>query len=214
MSASQHARDTGRTNWRRFSMMFGLSAAASAGALALIADGAVAAGLQVSGQSFKVSADRLVADGFVQYGGVNARMGFDEEPAQVAEPVAASAMRTATLTNLCQSVLIKNPFLGNIVLRIEAGKNPDKPVRAKNMVVDMNQMDGNAVFTNMEIGVDASLLDKGPVEKGKGDPGMFAQQADHVEIDNLKQVAWATTAGEFSLTGLSLKVGFKQKECF
>jgi len=206
----------GRTRWGRFAAVLGLSAGATAGMLMLISHGALAASFTVSGQQFKVSADRLVATGFVQYGTVDART----EPgagSQRPEPVAVSAMKNATLTNLCQSVVTDLGDFGAVTLKIKAGTGKD-PVTATNMVVDMNALDGNAKFTGMEIGRDAATLDKGPVndpaETAQRREGMFSQQADKVTITNLKQVAWATTAGEFNLTGLSLRLKWGKDECF
>src|SRR3712207_8086425 len=48
--------------------------------------------------------------------------------------------------------------------------------KAENMFIDMNQLRGNATFKNIEIGNDASALDKGP-KGGVGLQGMFSQQA-------------------------------------
>ncbi len=60
----------GRTRWRRFAAVV-IPAAAAAGAIVFgMANGAIAASFNVSGQTFKVSADRLEATGFVQYGGI------------------------------------------------------------------------------------------------------------------------------------------------
>ena len=206
----------GRTRWRRFGILFGLSAATVGGLLTLMSNGALAASFSVSGQQFKVSADKLEANGFVQYGTVDART----EPgagSQRPEPVAVSAMKTATLTNLCQSVITDLGDFGSVTLKINAGTGKD-PVTAKNMVVDMTNLDGNAKFQDMEIGRDAATLDKGPTndpaEIAQRREGFFSQQADKVTITNLKQVAWATTAGEFNLTGLSLRLKWGKDECF
>src|SRR3954451_22119673 len=135
----------GRTHWRRFGAVMLLSVGASAGLLVMVANGAIAASFSVSGQQFKVSADQLVATGFVQYGTVDART----EPgagSQTPEPVAVSAMRDATLTNLCQSVITDLGDFGSVTLKIRAGTGKD-PVTATNMVVDMTALDGNAKFT-------------------------------------------------------------------
>ena len=77
----------------------------------------------------------------------------------------------------------------------------------------MNQLSGDAVFTNMEIGRDASTLDKGP-SGGQGFQDMFAQQADKVHIDNLRQTMYATTAGTFRLNGLGLNLNAGVNECW
>jgi hypothetical protein len=42
--------------------------------------------------------------------------------------------------------------------------------------------------------------------------GSFAQASDTVDITDLQQTAWATTAATFTLPGLSL--GFSGTECF
>ena len=130
----------------QFATVLVLSAGATAGMLAMISHGALAASFTVSGQQFKVSADQLVATGFVQYGTVDARVEpGSNPPSQQPEPVAVSAMRQATLTNLCQSVVTDLGDFGALTLTIKAGTGQN-PVTATNMVVDMSQLDGNAVF--------------------------------------------------------------------
>ncbi len=193
----------GKTRWRRFAALT-LPALAAAGFIVFgMANGAIAASFAVSGQTFKVSADKLVGDGFVQYGGAV------QDGNGGAHPVAVSGINKATLTNLCQSVKVPG---APVVLTINAGGG-DKPARATNLLLDVTELNGDATFTNIEIGRDASTLNKGP---GKGAAGSFGQQADRVVINDLEQVAWSTTAGTFTLTGLRLKVnvGADAKECF
>jgi hypothetical protein len=191
----------GRTRWRRFAALI-VPAAAVAGAVIFgMANGAVAASFAVSGQTFKVSADKLEGDGFVQYGG------FVQEKNGTRHPVAVSAIDEATLHNLCQSVKVPNL---PIVLTIEAGGGDD-PATATNLLIDMESLEGDATFTNIKIGRDASDL-----APGAGAPGSFGQNADSVVIDDLKQVAWSTSAGVFTLNGLKLglQVGADAEECF
>jgi hypothetical protein len=195
-----------------------LSTAATAGLLALVTNGAVAASFTVSGQQFKVSADKLVADGFVQYGTVDARNEpGSSPPSQTPEPVAVAAMRNATLTNLCQSVVTDLGDFGSLTLTIHAGTGRN-PVTARDMIVDMTQLNGDASFTDIEIGRDASTLDQGPTsdpsEVAQRRPGFFSQQARSVTINNLRQVAWATSAGQFNLYDLSLRLHWGKDECF
>jgi hypothetical protein len=193
----------GRTRWRRFAA-FTVPAVAVAGFIVLgMANGAIAASFAVSGQQFKVSADKLEGDGFVQYGG-----GVKQADGTT-HPVAVSGIASAELTNLCQSV--KVPGMP-IVLMIKAGGN-GKPATADNLLLDVTSLEGDATFTNIEIGRDASTLNKG---KSTGAAGSFGQQADHVTITDLRQVAWSTTAGTFSLNGLrmTVDVGDAAKECF
>jgi Family of unknown function (DUF6230) len=205
MSDTYRIQVGGRTSWRRFALAVGVVSAVTGAVLFMISHGVLAAGFMVSGQQFKVSADTLDADGFVNYGWI------DQHADGSAEPVAIAAMRHAELTNLCQSVLTTLPIVGDISLKLTAGKNT--PVIAENMFVDMAQMDGNATFTNIEIGRDASTLDKGP-PGSQGLQGLFSQQADRVHIDNLEQVAWATHAGTFRLSGLTMKISSGKDECF
>jgi len=191
----------GRVRWRRFAALM-VPAAAVAGAVIFgMANGAIAASFAVSGQTFKVSADKLEGDGFVQYGGlVRQKNG-------TTHPVAVSAIDDATLSNLCQSVKVPNL---PVVLTIRAGGG-NNPATASNLLIDMEQLQGDATFTNIRIGRDASDLAPGAAAEGS-----FGQNADHVEIDNLRQVAWSTSAGVFTLNGLRLNVnvGADAKECF
>lgn len=209
----------GRTRWRRFGLLMLLSGGVSAGMLALVANGALAVGFSVSGQQFKVSADRLEATGFVQYGNVDPRIdpGSGNPPNQVPEPVAVSAMKTAKIYNLCQSVVTNLGLLGDVTLVINAGDNGD-PVTATDMVVDMTQLNGDADFHDMQIGRDASTLDQGPTndpeELNQRREGFFGQQATSVTITHLQQTAWSTVASEFNLKHLQLSLKGGDHECF
>jgi hypothetical protein len=208
----------GRTRWRRFGLLVLLSGGITAGMVGLVANGALAVGFNVSGQNFKVSADKLVATGFEQYGSVDARIDpGSNPPSQVPEPVAVSAMKTAEITNLCQSVVTDLGAFGKVSLDITAGDNGD-PVTATNMVVDMTRLDGNADFKQIQIGRDASTMDKGPTndpsELAQRREGFFGQQADSVTITHLQQTAWSTMASEFNLKHLSMQLHWGQDECF
>jgi hypothetical protein len=195
----------GRTRWRRFAALM-VPAVAVTGAVVLgMANGAIAASFDVSGQTFKVSASKLVGRGFVQYGGVAKQQNGTRHP------VAVSGMRSAELHDLCQSVKVPNL---PVVLTINAGGGGN-PATATNLLIDMESLEGNATFENIDIGRDASTLKGGP-EGAVGEAGSFGQQADVVTILNLKQVARSTHAGTFTLNGLRLKVnvGADAKECF
>jgi hypothetical protein len=163
-----------------------------------MANGAIAASFAVSGQTFKVSASRLEGTGFVQYGGVA------KEKDGTQHPVAISGIKNAKLYDLCQSVKVPNL---PVVLTINAGGGGD-PATATDLLIDMESLEGDATFNDIKIGRDAS--DFG------GAPGSFGQSADSVVIEDLEQVARATSAGVFTLNGLNLKVnvGADAKECF
>lgn len=194
----------GRTRWRRFAAMM-VPATAAAGAILFgMSSGAIASNVTVSGQTFKVGASRLEGDGFKQYGGI-----VNEKNGKV-HPVAVSEISRAELYNLCQSVRADLPGMP-VVLTINAGDG-DKPATAKDMLIAMDSLAGNAEFTNIKIGRDASDLN--PSARA----GSFGQNAEHVTITNLEQVSRYTTAATFNLTGLKLKVNVgddaKGKECF
>lgn len=203
----------GRVKWRRFAAVVVPAAVATAAIMTGIAQGAVPAQIAVSGQQFKVSADRLEGTHFTQYGSIVSEPGANKANPldQKNHPVAESYIGHAYLQNLCQSVGV--PGLPSVGLVITAGNSADKTKQAEatDMLIDMTQLSGDATFTNINIGQDASTL------TGHGQAGMFGQGADSVVITGLKQTARATSAGTFILRGLNLsvKVGdFQSQECF
>ncbi len=53
--------------------------------------------------------------------------------------------------------------------------------------------------------------------KGGGEqanPYGFAQQADSATLTDVKQTAWATTAGTFKLSGLKMSLSTGTHECY
>jgi hypothetical protein len=197
----------GGTRWKRFALVM-VPAVAATGAIGVaMAQGALAASFSVSGQSFKVTTDQLKGTGFSQYGGVDT--GYDLKGNQSAHAVAVSGFKSATITNMCQSVVTPDvPFIGNVTLVLRAGQNAKKPVEAKDLYLDVEDLDADAVFTNIDIGVAAKDATKGPAMKPgeKANPYGFAQQAEKVTLSGVKQKAWATTAGTFKLSGLSMRL--------
>jgi hypothetical protein len=199
----------GRTNWRRFAVAVAVPTAAAGALVFGMANGAFAASFAVSGQSFKISADKLDGTGFSQYGDSVEKKSGDKIP------VAMSGIASAKLYNLCQSV--RTPG-SPISLTIRAGRDAEHPAQATNLLIGMNELSGDAVFTDINIGQDASTLGLGGPE-AKGAVGAFGQEAKHVTINGLRQTAISTTAGTFTLTGLSLKINLpgsngSPAECF
>ncbi|MFE3410908.1 DUF6230 family protein [Streptomyces mirabilis] len=211
----------GGTRWKRFAVVMVPSVAATAAIGVALAQGALAASFSVSGQSFKVSADKLEGTGFSQYGAIDG--GKTLTGGAAAHPVAVSAFKTAKITNMCQSVVTPNiPFLGSVSLILRAGGAGHDKVEAENLYIDVEDLQADAVFHGIDIGVAAG--DTGADKGGKG-PGMkggkeqanpygFAQQADSAELTDVKQTAWATTAGTFKLSGLNMSVSTGTKECY
>jgi hypothetical protein len=184
---------SGKVRWRRFAIAF-VPAFAIAGTLVgLTAEGALASSISVSGQEFTVTADSLTGTGFAQYGNILPGGPNGEQP------VIVSAIQSASLTNLCQSVTVPTP-IGNLTITLTAGGGSGGPVTADNLVVDANDLSGStATFTNISIGQDAGTLG--------GTSGDFGEEADAVSISGLVQHAWYTTAGTFTLPNLSLSFG-------
>lgn len=199
----------GGTRWKRFAVVMVPSVAATAAIGVALAQGALAASFSVSGQSFKVKAQELDGQGFAQYGGV--AMGTGEKDRH---PVAISTFETAKITNMCQSVVTPLPWGGHVTLRLSAG-NKGTPVRAKNLYLDIEDLDTTgAKFTNIDIGVAAGSKTKGPPLAGGVNKNGFAQQADNALLTNVRQKAWSTTAGTFELSGLSMRLLDGVKECY
>ncbi len=177
------------------------AAAAVTFLLAGVANGAVPVSFAVSGVPFQVGASTLVGHGFSQYSGV----AVDASNKQ--NPVAISAIQTATLHNLCQSVSIPGAPVG---LKINAGDDPKHPVTADHLLIGMTDLKGDATFTNIRIGIDASKVQT----DAKGSSGDFAQDADKVVIKGLQQTALSTQAGTFKLNGLHLRLTSPKDTCF
>ncbi|MEU9138181.1 DUF6230 family protein [Streptomyces sp. NPDC048404] len=205
----------GGTRWKRFAVVMVPSVAATAAIGVALAQGALAASFSVSGQSFKVSADKLEGQGFSQYGALDQGTGLDGKSAL--HPVAVSAFKSADITSMCQSVVTPNiPVLGSVSLVLKAGGG-GTPVHADNLYIDVEDLGADATFKNIDIGVAAKDANKGPGMKGGGEqanPYGFAQQAESATLTDVKQTAWATTAGTFKLSGLKMSVSAGTHECY
>jgi hypothetical protein len=183
----------GRVRWRRLAIILTPAAALTAVLVGLTANGAIAASLSVSGQEFLVTSSQLNGSGFEQFGG-------QVTNSSGTQPVVVSAIHSATLSHLCQQVTV-----GSVKLTLRAGDG-STPVSASNLIVDASGQSGSeAVFHNITIGQDSGSLDEDPGANGPA--GGFGQEADSVTIDNLVQHTWLTTAGTFTLPGLTLGFG-------
>jgi hypothetical protein len=167
-----------------------------------VAQGAVPVSFAISGSQFKISASALDGTGFSQYAGVTT----DSKGGQ--HQVAIANIANATLTNMCQSVTSNTP-LGKVGVKITAGGG-GKPVVAQGLQIGMTDLKGDAKFTNIRIGVDASTVNTA----AKGAAGDFAQDSDGITISNLQQVSWSTTAAVFELNGMHVALTNGDDECF
>jgi len=210
----------GGTRWKRFAVVMVPSVAAAACVGVGLAQGALAASFSVSGQEFKVSAGHLEGQGFAQYGGIDSGYTSTDGKTKTVRPVAISSFKTAQITNMCQSVKTEIPVIGKtIYLRLDAGPDANHKVEAENLYIDVAQLDADATFKNIDIGVAVKDIDKArnaPVkEDGTSLPGGFAQQAESADLTKVEQTAWATTAGTFKLSGLKMRLGTSASmECF
>jgi hypothetical protein len=202
------ARPQGRVRWKRFAFIFIPAVGVVAVLLGLTANGALASSFSISGQQFQVSANSLDGTGFQQFGTVEETSGG--KPIAVAE----SEIGTAKITNLCQSVVATFPLgLGTYTLRITAGRG-GTPVSASSLIIDADQLSSSvATFNNINIGQDASTLNAvSGVPDGAA--GTFGQQSSGVTIQGLRQVAYSTSAGTFTLPGFSLSLSAGDNSCF
>lgn len=211
----------GGTRWKRFAVVMVPSVAATACIGVALAQGALAASFSVSGQSFKVTADQLNGTGFAQYGALDS--GYNLDGSKSLHPVAVSSFKSASITNMCQSVVTPNiPLLGSVSLVLKAawqryagrGVEPVHRRRGpqrRRCVPQHRHRCGGFYNTGADKG------GKGPGMKGGSEaanPYGFAQQAESAELTNVKQTAWATTAGTFKLSGLKMSVSAGTHECY
>ncbi|MEU8661853.1 DUF6230 family protein [Actinoplanes philippinensis] len=199
MEEAQSAPAYGRTNWRRFAVAVGVPTVIAGGLVLALAEGALAANFTVSGKQFKLSADKLVGNGFTQYSGelpTDDKENFPDGKI----PAAMSGIHSADLWNLCQSVAV-----GPVTLRIEAGSDPAHPVHADELLIGMSTLGGDATFEEIQIGLDGSTLSQDQASS-HGAPLSFGQQAKKVTINGLRQEAYYTSAATFTLSGMSLKL--------
>ena len=211
MTTPETVPTAGGVRWKRFGGMIAITGVVTAGMVALTASGVLAANFSISGMPFTVTATNLHGDGFEQYATLDNMIDNSPNAGDTGGQLVliVSAINQAQLTNLCQSV-----DLGAIKLKITAGDNGNK-VQARALVVDSDLIQGDADFTNINVGQDASTFDKvtdpatGKVIKGG--EGVFGQQADTVDINNLRQNNYATTAARFTLP--HLRMAFSSSGC-
>jgi Family of unknown function (DUF6230) len=190
----------GRVSWRRFAAIILPAMVVAIVLIVLTAQSVLAVSFAISGTPFTVTASRLHGEGFEQFGVLDHSVLHNLPGHSNQIVLTASAIRSATLNNLCQQV-----SLGGLTLIITAGEG-STPVTATDLVVDADKFSGKtASFKNIRIGQDASSMTEVPGIHGPA--GDFGQEADTVTITGLRQHAYATTAGTFTLPGFSLRFG-------
>ncbi len=167
-----------------------------------VAQGAVPVSFAISGSQFQISASQLEGTSFSQYAGVA------NDTAGNPHQVAIANIGSATLADLCQSVVTDTP-LGKVGIMITAGGGGN-PASATDLQIGMTDLKGDSTFGNIRIGVDASTVNTA----AKGTAGDFAQDSDTISIANLQQTAWSTQASVFTLTGMHVELTDGTKTCF
>ena len=201
----------GGVRWKRFGGMLAVTGVVTAGMVALTASGVLAANFSISGMPFTVTATNLHGEGFEQFATLDSMIENSPNQGDTGGQMVliVSAIDQAQLTKLCQSV-----SLGGVNLKITAGDN-GKDVQARALVVDSDLISGDADFRNINVGQDASTFDKvtdpATGKTIKGGEGVFGQQADTVDINNLRQNNYATTAARFTLP--HLRMSFTSSGC-
>ncbi|MER5813274.1 DUF6230 family protein [Streptomyces sp. NPDC002033] len=207
----------GGTRWKRFALVMVPSIAATAAVGVGLAQGALAASFSVSGQDFKVSADKLDGDDLLQYGSV-AKGKTADGKGEAQHPVTISGFRHAEITNMCQSLVTPIPGIGAITMQLRTG-NKGTPAVAENIYLDVAELDTDAKFTDLDIGVAvADAADKdhptAPQANTVASGGLFSQRAKKAVLTNVRQKAWATTAGTFTLPNLKLRLLSGDEPCY
>lgn len=186
----------GRVRWRRFTFILAPAIFLAVLLLMLTAQSVLAVSLNISGRPFTVTALVLHGQDFEQFGILDhSAVTLPGER----RPLAATAMRSATISHLCQAVNV-----GGISMIITAG-NGSTPVSATDLVVYADRFSGNASFTHLTLGRDASTLHAVPGLRGP--VGAFSLAANRVTITHLRQHAFVTIASTFTLPGFRLRFG-------
>ncbi|MYT26235.1 cholesterol esterase [Streptomyces sp. SID7760] len=202
--SDQAGRREGRVRWRK-SAAVAVPAFLAVGAMAVVmAQGALAASFAVSGTAFQVSSSKLSSKGLASY------VQTDRSVDGKGHPVALLGIGEATLADICQAAEVQTP-LGTVVFKLTAGGAAGE-VTASNLVIDGEDLDGDATFGTAQIGRDASTLDR--VDGVRGEPGKFGLQAGDIEVVGVRSHAWSATGGNFRLKGMRLSVGLDGKKCF
>jgi hypothetical protein len=190
-----------RTDWRRFTLAFFTATALASGTIATTTATAIPVSFAVASNPFTVTARQLTATDATQFAS------FRQDIGGHAHPVAVVGLREAEIRGLCQSAVAHTP-LGAATLVVRS--DPDRPVRAEDMVLDLSEVTGDMSFQSVEMGRDASTLNSSDVT---GPASTYGQQARTLTITGMRLNAWSLTAGMFSLPGASLSVKRGEQPC-
>ncbi|MFG2137791.1 DUF6230 family protein [Streptomyces sp. NPDC048650] len=169
-----------------------------------MAEGVLAASFAVSGTHFQVSSRKLTSSGLSSY------VHTDRDADGAGHPVALLGIGKATLADICQSAQVSTP-VGTVVFKLTAGGRAGT-VTADSLVIDGEDLVGDARFGTAQIGRDAASLDAVPGVRGPR--GKFGLQAGDIEVAGVRSHAWSATGGNFRLKGLRVSVSLDGTKCF
>ncbi|MGI5336503.1 DUF6230 family protein [Streptomyces sp. CA-181903] len=194
----------GRTVWRRAVPVAALALALVGVMAVAMAQGVLAASFAVSGTTSQISARKLTGKGLTVFTAVDRTV---DGPGR---PQARIGVGNATLTGLCESTRVNTP-VGTVTFKLTAGDR-DTAVTVDDLVIDVDDLTGDARFGRMELGRDASTLDAVPHSQGAA--GQFGLQATDLEVDGIRTHARSATGGNFRLKGLALSIRPGDKGCY
>jgi hypothetical protein len=194
----EHDGTQGRTRKLRFAMAATTSLFTAGVLMVLTATTAFPVSFNLSGLPFKVSADRLDSEGFLQIPRLESTPGGQL-------PVGLTTSVSAQLWGLCESVVLPTPA-GPATLRITAGDHA--PVTIKNLSLNLTDLMGETTFQGLQLG------QRPPGDDTPGTLGGFGQSATAVSIDKLRLTTSTLAVGTISMTDMHFSVGYGDRECF
>ncbi|MEV6766022.1 DUF6230 family protein [Streptomyces sp. NPDC051105] len=195
---------TGRTRWRLFAVVLVPSVAACATVGIGMAQGVLAASFFISGQKFQVTADSLTARGVSLYSMIDVTRKHE------LVPVVVTGFRHATVSGLCEAIVVDVPVLGTQTLRLTSGDH--RLAEASDLFLDATaEGAADANFTGLDIGVAQGAISKGPVRSGDRDSRFFnpdgiGLQSTSVTLTDVRVNTLALSAGTFNIPGLRVRI--------
>jgi hypothetical protein len=222
MQVTSSTMTSGGTRWRRFGILFIPGFGVLAGMVFLLATGALAISLSISGIPFVLNATTLEGTGFVQYGVPDAVTNANTGLLLPAPASGTSTMTPApghtyaadtithlaggTITGLNQTVCVSLASVGLPgSMQVQTGASTvgftNLNANAPDLVATTADFD-----QGINIGQDLGFALSGG--NALADNGLFSQQAPHVVISGVHQLGIGTTAGTFTIHDLNLQAAF------
>lgn len=196
--------EDGHVRRARLLALSGLGIVLTVGVLLAMLEGTLEASLTIAGPPGKLSADRFLARGTVEYPLVEVAGG-------TAVPVLTDGFRQAEAANFCFSLpVVTVPGVGPVVVRIATPG--DRGFQADDLVATAEEIRGYLVRRDAQFSRDAALLDKGPAG-ATGQPGRFGLQSAILESYDLR-IATRSVAGTVRLDQVRIAVGGPKLDCY